>query len=105
MVYGDRRPYLVALVTLRPDGVATFARAQGILTNDPSLLARHPKVLERVEAIVQAANAELPPYARIKKFAVLPVDFTEEGGELTPTQKVKRQRAAEKYAAELASLY
>ena len=101
MVYGDRRPYLVALLTLRPEGVATFARAQGILTNDPSLLARHPKVLERVEAIVQAANAELPPYARIKKFAVLPklIAATEAGeldAHINAVMKVKQPVVAKR---------
>ena len=97
MVCGDRHPYPTALVTLNADALARFARDQGILVTDPAQLAQHPKVIDRVGRIVDAANARLQSYAQIKKFAVLPGDFTEEGGELTPTQKVKRKVVAEKY--------
>ena len=105
MVYGDRRPYPVALLTLDPLEVVRFARDEGILVADHHKLARHPKVLDHVARIVEATNAELQSYARVKKFAVLPVELTEEAGELTPTQKVKRRIVAEKYRALLESLY
>jgi long-chain acyl-CoA synthetase len=105
MVYGDRRPYPVALLTLDPLEVVRFARDEGILVADHHKLARNPKVLDRVARIVEATNAELQSYARVKKFAVLPMELTEEAGELTPTQKVKRRIVAEKYRALLESLY
>lgn len=105
MLHGDCRPYLVALVTLRPEAVKSFARAQGMLTDDLSRLSQHPGVRDRVDRIVQIVNRGLASYAQIKRFAVLPEEFTEEGGELTPTQKLKRQKVAAKYAAELAALY
>jgi long-chain acyl-CoA synthetase len=105
MVYGDRRPYPVALVTLNPHEVARFACAAGLLVEDLARLGRHPRVVERVEHIVEATNARLPSYARIKKFAVLPEELTEEGGELTPTQKVKRRIVADKYREVLEGLY
>ncbi len=105
MVYGDRRPYPVALLTLDLQEVVRFARHEGILVADHPQLARHPKVLERVARIVEATNAELQSYARVKKFAVLPIELTEEAGELTPTQKVKRRIVAEKYRDVLESLY
>ena len=54
---------------------------------------------------IEATNADLPSYARIKKFAVLPVDFTQEGGQLTPTLKVKRRVIAEQYRDTLEALY
>ena len=105
MVYGDRRPYPVALLTLDLQEVVRFARDEGILVADHPQLARHPKVLDRVARIVEATNAELQSYARVKKFAVLPAELTEEAGEITPTQKVKRRIVAEKYREAIEELY
>jgi long-chain acyl-CoA synthetase len=105
MVYGDRRPYPVALVALDREQLLQFARTHGIPSSDYTQLTRHPKVLERIERIVMDKNASLPSYARIKKFAVLPADVSEETGELTPSQKLKRKVVAEKYAGLLEELY
>ncbi len=105
MVYGDRRPYPVALITLNPEELRKFAQAEGILATDPALLAKHPRVVERVSRIVEERNASLQSYAKIKKFTVLPADFSQDGGELTPTLKVKRKVVAEKYRDALESLY
>jgi long-chain acyl-CoA synthetase len=105
MVYGDRRPYPVALITVNAEELARFATAQGLRPADPQLLVKHPTVIERVGRTIEAANADLPSYARIKKFAVLPVDFTQEGGQLTPTLKVKRRVIAEQYRDTLEALY
>jgi long-chain acyl-CoA synthetase len=105
VVHGDRRPYPVALITLNPDELAKFARDQGILVSDRAALARHPKVVERVSRIVETRNAELQSYAKIKKFAILPDDFTIENGHLTPTLKVKRKMISEAHRELLDSLY
>jgi len=105
MVHGDRRPYPVALITLNHDELTKFAREQGVLTSDPSALVKHPKIVERVARTVEEKNTNLQSYAKVKKFAILPVDFTPEGGELTPTLKVKRKVVSEKYKKELESLY
>jgi long-chain acyl-CoA synthetase len=105
MVHGDRRPYPVALITVNPDELEKFAREQGILVNDPAVLVKHPKIVERVGRTVEEKNTQLQSYARIKKFAVLAGDFTLDGGELTPTLKVKRRVVAQKYAAVLDGLY
>jgi long-chain acyl-CoA synthetase len=105
MVYGDRRPYPVALVSVDREALAEFGRAQGLLATDYARLARHPTVLERVERIVAEKNARLPSYARIKRVAVLPADLSEATGELTPTQKVRRTLVAERYGELLESLY
>ncbi|HYS91905.1 MAG TPA: long-chain fatty acid--CoA ligase, partial [Candidatus Acidoferrales bacterium] len=80
MVHGDRRPYPVALITLNPEELAKFAREQGIMAGDPSVLAKHPKVVERVQRTVDHKNSELQSYAKIKKFVILPEDFTVENG-------------------------
>jgi len=105
MVYGDRRPYPVALITVNPDELGKFAREQGILATDPATVAKHPKVRERVSRTVEEKNSQLQSYAKIKKFTVLSADFTQDGGELTPTLKVKRKVVAEKYRAEIEELY
>jgi len=105
MVHGDKRPYPVALITLNPEELAKFARAQGILVTDPATLAKHPKVIERVSRIVEARNAGLQSYAKIKKFAILPDDFTIDNGLLTPTFFVKGKIITEKHKELLDSLY
>jgi long-chain acyl-CoA synthetase len=105
MVYGDRRPYPVALITVNPDELDKFARAEGILASDPDGLCRHPAVVARVSRTVEDRNAALPAYARIKRFAILPADFSQENGQLTPTLKVKRRVIAEQYRDVLDSLY
>ena len=105
MVYGDRRAYPVALVTVNPEELQKFARDQGILASDPGVLVKHPRVVERVGRIVEEKNTQLQSYAKIKKFAILASDFTQEGGELTPTLKVKRKVVTDKYRQTLEELY
>lgn len=105
MVHGDKRPYPVALITINPEELAKFATEQGILNTDPAALAKHPKVIERVSRIVDERNTELQSYAKIKKFAILPGDFTVDNGLLTPTLKVKRKIITDKHREILDSLY
>ena len=105
MVYGDRRPYPVALITVNPEELQKFARGHGILVTDAGVLVKHPKVVERVGRTVEEKNTQLQSYAKIKRFAVLPVDFSLDGGELTPTLKVKRKVVTSKYMSALEELY
>jgi len=105
MVHGDKRPYPVALITLNPDELGKFAREQGLLVTDGAALAKHPKVVERVSRSIETRNAELQSYAKIKKFTILPGDFTVENGLLTPTLKVKRKIITDKHRELLDSLY
>jgi len=105
MVYGDKRPYPVALITLNPEELAKFAREQSIVDTDPASLVKNAKVVERVSRIVEGRNAELQSYARVKKFLILPGDFTVENGLLTPTLKVKRRVITDKNRELLDSLY
>ncbi|MBI2529005.1 MAG: long-chain fatty acid--CoA ligase [Candidatus Rokubacteria bacterium] len=105
MVHGDRRPYPVALITVNAEELAKFAKAEGILNLDPAALVKHPKVVERVSRIVEQRNTELQSYAKIKKFAILPGDFTVDNGLLTPTLKVKRKVIREEYREALEELY
>src|SRR5207249_10386187 len=64
MVYGDRRPYPVALITVNPEELTKFARDQGILVNDPTVLVKHPKIVERVGRTVEEKNTQLQSYAK-----------------------------------------
>ena len=97
VVFGDRRPYLVALITLDAEQIIPWAAAKGI-PDDLTTLAAHPAVQELVRSVVDQANARYAKVAQIKKFAVLGHDFTQETGELTPTLKLKRRVVAQKYA-------
>ncbi len=105
LVYGDRRPYPIALITLNPEELAKFARNAGLADKPVAELVRNPAVSERVRQIVERVNGHLASYATVKRFAVLPEDFTQEGGELTPTLKVKRKVVNTKYADLIESLY
>ena len=105
LVYGDRRPYPVALITVSPEELVKFAREQDIPAAEAAALAQHAKVIERVGRIVTEKNSQLQSYARIKRFAVLAADFTQEGGELTPTLKIRRKVVVEKYHEVITSLY
>ena len=105
MVYGDRRPYPVALITVNQDELQKFARERGLLATDTAVLVKDPRVVERIGRTIEEKNTQLQSYAKIKKFAVLPGDFTLDGGELTPTLKVKRKVVSDKYMSVIDELY
>jgi long-chain acyl-CoA synthetase len=97
MVHGDKRPYLVALVTLNEENVTKWARDAGVPFQSVADLAKDDRVKKLVQGYIDELNAREPSYSSIKKFAVLPADFTQETGELTPTLKVKRKFTTEKF--------
>jgi long-chain acyl-CoA synthetase len=105
MVYGDRRPYPVALITVNQDELLKFARERGLLATDTAVLVKDPRVVERIGRTIEEKNTQLQSYAKIKKFAILPGDFTLDGGELTPTLKVKRKVVSDKYMSVIDELY
>jgi long-chain acyl-CoA synthetase len=104
VVFGDDRPYLVAMLTLDQDEAAKLARQLGI-TPDPATVARDPRVRAEVQQEVDAVNHKLARIEQIKRFAILEHDLSQAGGELTPTLKVKRALVYEKYAEVFAGLY
>ena len=102
MVYGDKRPYLTALICVNEEAARKVAgSAPGIYAE----LARRPEVRAAVQAAVDAVNAGSPPYATLKRFVVMDHDFTTESGDLTPTLKVKRKACTQRYQDLLAGLY
>jgi long-chain acyl-CoA synthetase len=104
VVVGDRRPYLVALVTLDPEEAAAYATENG-LPEDPEQLASHPQVRETIEAHLAKVNEKFARVEQVKKIAILPRDLSQESGELTPTLKVKRNVVAERHAPAIEKLY
>jgi len=105
MVHGDRRNYLTALITLDEAEIRDFAAREGIAASSPEALASHPEIRRLVEEHIVAVNARLAPYETIKRFAILPLDFTEAAGELTPTLKIRRREITRKYGNLLDNLY
>jgi long-chain acyl-CoA synthetase len=93
-VIGDARPYNVALLTLDTDAAAAFAAQHG-----------EHAIAREVAAAVQHANARLSRVEQIKRYRLLDHDWQPGGAELTPTLKLKRRAIAERYAAEIESLY
>jgi long-chain acyl-CoA synthetase len=102
---GDKRPYNVALVTLDPDMLPSFAQKHGLDPGDLEAVSKDEKLLEAVQSEVDAANEHLARVEQIKKFKVLPTDWEPGGDELTPTMKLKRKPIAAKYEAEIEELY
>jgi long-chain acyl-CoA synthetase len=104
VMLGDRRPYPVGLITLDAEEILPWARDRG-LPDELSVLARHPEVHALIDAVVRAANNRYAPPERIRRFAILPAAFSVEGGELTPSLKIRRQVISERYAPVLERLY
>jgi long-chain acyl-CoA synthetase len=104
VVVGDRRPYLVALVTLDPEEAAAYAKEHG-LSDDPAQLAANGDVRAAIEAHLAKINEKFARVEQVKKIAILPQDLSQENGELTPTLKVKRAVVADKHQGEIEKLY
>ncbi|WP_067179314.1 AMP-dependent synthetase/ligase [Microtetraspora niveoalba] len=105
LAYGDRRPYPVALLTLDAEVAPGWARARGIEFTGLADLAEHPDVLKAVEAAVDAANAGLARVQQVKRWRLLPVEWTPETEELTPSLKLKRRVVHARYADLIDAMY
>ncbi len=104
VMHGDQRPYPVALVTLDEEEIAGYAAEHGLPADIPSL-AEEPAVRALVQEALDRANSKYAQVERIKKFAILDHDLSQETGELTPTLKVKRNIVNQKYAEIIDALY
>jgi long-chain acyl-CoA synthetase len=105
VMYGDRRPYPVALVTLDMEEIGPWAREHGLPEDDAAALARDPQVIELVQGVLDQANKKYAQVEQVKRFTILDHDLAQETGELTPTLKVKRNVVYERYAKEFDDLY
>ena len=104
LVVGDAKPYVAALVTLDSVEIGRWAEAQGI-DGDAAALAGDERVRALVQEAVDGANRERSRFEQVKRFAILPRDFTMEDGEITPTLKVRRRAVQEHFADRIAALY
>jgi long-chain acyl-CoA synthetase len=104
LVVGDRRPYIVALVTLDEVEVGQWAESQGF-DGDLAALSRHEQVQELVAQIVAGVNSDRSGFEQIKRFVILPRDFAAEQDEVTPTLKLRRRICEQHFAAEIEQLY
>ena len=104
VVIGDRRPYLVALITLDMEECAKLAQENG-WPSDPAELAQREGMRELIHEHIDDVNEKFARVEQVKKFEILPHDLSQETGELTPTLKVKRNVVAEKYEKDVDALY
>ncbi len=106
MVVGDNKPFIGALITIDPEAFEGWKqrnqKAAGASVGD---LATDPDLLAEVDAAIKDANMAVSHAESIRKFCILPVDFTVDTGELTPTMKVKRNVVAEKFASDIEAIY
>jgi long-chain acyl-CoA synthetase len=105
VVYGDQRPFAVALLTLNQEYVIQYAQGNKILFGDYAELVKNEKIKALVKTAMEEINAQLARYETVKKYIVLPKEFTVEEGDLTPSMKIKRKQICAKHLEELEALY
>ena len=104
MVYGDRKPYVVALIVPSDELMKQFAEARDG-AGDPIAAGRHPGVQRVVAAAIAAVNRDLTPVERIRRYVLIDEAFTVANGQMTPTLKIKRHMIRQAYGTQLESLY
>jgi long-chain acyl-CoA synthetase len=105
VVYADRRPYLVALLTLDPDEAGALAEKAGAGSAQLATLAKDPAVRAELQTVVDDVNRRFARIEQVKRFTVLERDLSQEDEELTPTLKVKRNVVYERYKDDFTRLY
>ena len=106
MVVGDNKPFIACLITLDPEALDHWKQQHGKPAEaTPADLANDPDLLAEIQAAVDDANKAVSRAESIRKFTILPVDFTTENDYITPSLKVKRALVARDFAAEIEALY
>ena len=105
VVIGDQRKYLSVLITLDPEHLAEFAKKNQLQPQGDGRLYTHTKIYQEIQHIVEKINPLFAQVEQIKRFTILPQELTIEGGELTPTMKIKRSVVQKKYDAEIEAMY
>jgi long-chain acyl-CoA synthetase len=105
MVIGDRRPYLTMLIVPNFEALKTWAKEKGIEFTSNQDLISNKEVYKLYEKIVEETNQQFAQVERIKKFTLLPEEFSQATGELTPTLKLKRKEVLKKYADIIEAMY
>ena len=105
VIVGDKRKYVSALIVPDFERLRAWAESEGIQTSDKQELVSDRRVVDMIKADVNRLTRELADYEKVKRIALLAEEFTIDGGELTPTLKVKRRVVEEKYGDLIESLY
>ncbi|MCK5311498.1 MAG: long-chain fatty acid--CoA ligase [Desulfobacteraceae bacterium] len=105
VVIGDKRKYLTCLIALDEDNLPTYCDRIGVDRLEPTEAVKHETIIENIQKYINNINDGLARFETIKYFKILPVNFSIETGELTPTMKVKRQVVNEKYKQIIDSMY
>jgi long-chain acyl-CoA synthetase len=105
VLVGNERKFASALIVPSFEQLANFARSEGLELKTPKEFCGHPSVLELFEREVDVICKDLSRYERVKRIALLEEELTVEGGELTPTLKIKRRIVNEKYSEVIEQIY
>lgn len=105
MVYGDNKPFNVALVAANVDAVKKWGAENGVSESDPDKLLAHPKVVALFKGELDHYGEKFKGFEGVKDFALIPEDFTTDNGMLTPSLKVKRRKVVEVYQSVIDGLY
>lgn len=105
MVIGEYRKFPAALLVPSFLTLEKWAQEQGISFSSREDLVHHPKVIELIQSEVERINTQFSQFERVKKFLLLTKEWTIEGGELTPTLKLKRRVLLSQYASAIDALY
>ena len=105
VIVGDKRKYVAALIVPDFERLRAWAKSEGLQTADKRELVADRKVVDMIKADVNRLTRELADYEKVKRIALLAEEFSIDGGELTPTLKVKRRVVEEKYGELIESLY
>lgn len=105
VLIGNERKFPAALIVPDFEQLEAYAKAEGINTKSPAELCRHPKIISFFESQVNELTQELAKYEKVKKIALLDEELTVEGGEMTPTLKIKRRVVNEKYHDVIEKIY
>ncbi len=104
MAYGDKKPYISALIVPDPDFAASWGSSHGV-PGDLDTLSTNPDFRSVIAKAVERANSQLSPLEKVRKFVLAPRQFTVENGQMTPTLKVRRHAIIQEYGAQLDALY
>jgi len=104
LIVGDRRPYIAALVALDEEAIGPWATERG-LPRDPGELSESAEVHDLLQGVVDDVNRGRSGFEQIKRFAILPRDFSADEGEVTPTMKLRRRIAEEHFSPQIDALY
>ncbi len=102
---GDKHKFACVLLSPNFPALEAWAKGQGITTGDRAALVKNPKVIAAYRGIVDGVNGTLAHFESMKRMTVVPDEWSIEGGELTPSMKLKRRVVEKKYAGEIAEFY